>query len=268
MKVRVCELCNGEAAVYCSSDSAFLCWNCDSKVHGANFLVARHDRRTVCSKCKGLTCDRVSGIGLQPVRPICHSCSLESPGDDDLDSLSSPSPSACISTTESCASPPKKIDFDSLKSDGVVSSSSVTGEHSSKLPARFSGKVTSKSKSRAPRAVESKAEDVFVNWCRRLGLSGSCEVATAIQALRICLDELTVLPLRVSLAASLWFSMRLCGDISSSTWQILKRLEEVSGVPAKLILGAESKLARALKTRKTRRRDQHVDVEEEGWAEC
>ncbi|XP_031095073.1 uncharacterized protein LOC115999357 [Ipomoea triloba] len=29
--VRSCELCNGEAAICCPSDSAFLCWSCDAK---------------------------------------------------------------------------------------------------------------------------------------------------------------------------------------------------------------------------------------------
>ncbi|KAA8541538.1 hypothetical protein F0562_022690 [Nyssa sinensis] len=268
----VCELCNGEAALYCSSDSAFLCWNCDSKVHGANFLVARHVRRTVCSECKGFTNNRISGVGFQPVRPICRSCLPES-CDDDLDSLSSTSSSACISSTESCATQPKRIDFDRLRTDRIVSSASVTELSGEKCTGRFTGEVTSRNtKNRetktktqrplAPSNVYSKAEGVLVNWCRKLGLCGSDVVAVACNTFGICCDELTVLPFRVSLAAAFWFSLRLCGDRSASTLQILKRLEEISGVPAKLILAAESKLARVLKSRKAR------EQQEEGWAEC
>ncbi|KAK7255066.1 hypothetical protein RIF29_28468 [Crotalaria pallida] len=48
-----CELCNNsEASVYCPSDSAFLCSNCDSTVHHANFLVARHLRYSLSSSSK------------------------------------------------------------------------------------------------------------------------------------------------------------------------------------------------------------------------
>uniref|UniRef100_A0A5B7AGE1 Putative B-box zinc finger protein 32-like n=1 Tax=Davidia involucrata TaxID=16924 RepID=A0A5B7AGE1_DAVIN len=276
MKARVCELCNGEAALYCPSDSAFLCWKCDSKVHAANFLVARHVRRTVCSKCKGVTNNRISGVGFQPVRPVCRSCLPETSGDD-LDSLSSTSFSACISSTESCGTPTKRIDFDRLITHRIVSSGSVTELSGEKLPGRFTGEVTSRNtknretKTRSPAAskVDSKAEGVLVNWCRKLGLTGSDAVPVASKALGVCCNELTVLPFRVFLAASLWFSLRLCGDRSASTWQILKRLEEISGVPAKLILGAESKLARVLKMRKPQpqpRSDQQD--QEEGWAEC
>lgn len=46
------------------------------------------------------------------------------------------------------------------------------------------------------------------------------------------------------------------------TWKVLKRLEEISGVPAKLILAAESKLERALS-----KEQRHLDLKE-GWAEC
>ncbi|KAG2613466.1 B-box zinc finger protein 32-like [Panicum virgatum] len=39
-----CELCGAPAAVHCAADAAFLCAACDAKVHGANFLAARHRR--------------------------------------------------------------------------------------------------------------------------------------------------------------------------------------------------------------------------------
>uniref|UniRef100_A0A2P2R0T3 Secreted protein n=1 Tax=Rhizophora mucronata TaxID=61149 RepID=A0A2P2R0T3_RHIMU len=70
-----------------------------------------------------------------------------------------------------------------------------------------------------------------------------------------------MLPLRVSLAASFWFGVRLCGAKSVSTWQNLRRLEELSGVPAKLIAAVELKLERVSRVGTAR-----PDTKE-GWAE-
>ncbi|KAK6946791.1 B-box-type zinc finger [Dillenia turbinata] len=50
-----CELCSNPARMYCESDQASLCWSCDEKVHGANFLVAKHMRCLLCHACQCLT---------------------------------------------------------------------------------------------------------------------------------------------------------------------------------------------------------------------
>ncbi|KAF3583678.1 hypothetical protein F2Q69_00030766 [Brassica cretica] len=50
-----CELCGGDASVFCEADSAFLCRKCDRWVHGANFLAWRHVRRVLCTACYKLT---------------------------------------------------------------------------------------------------------------------------------------------------------------------------------------------------------------------
>ncbi|WRX26444.1 B-box-type zinc finger - like 10 [Theobroma cacao] len=47
---KLCELCQEEAFVYCLADAAFLCWQCDDKVHQANFLVARHLHLSGCKR--------------------------------------------------------------------------------------------------------------------------------------------------------------------------------------------------------------------------
>ncbi|KAF8392818.1 hypothetical protein HHK36_021055 [Tetracentron sinense] len=263
MKLRVCELCNGEASLYCVSDSAFLCWNCDARVHGANFLVARHVRRTVCPKCRGFDGNRYSGVRFGPSRSICRSCSPES-GVDDLEYSSSSLSlsSACISSTESVSTvPKKKIAY------------SISVPEVSSFPAKFSGDDSTKRiknsrgqsktlSSRVPANVDTKAEGIMVNWCRKLGLKNSCSVPLASHAFGLFLQKLTVLPFRVSLASSLWLSLKLCEGQKASTCQNLKKLEEISGVPAKLIVLAETKLCRILKMRKP----QHD--QEEGWAEC
>lgn len=86
-KIRACELCNAEAVVFCPSDAAFLCCNCDAKVHGANFLVARHLRRTVCSTCDTFTGDFISGAAAPP-----NSCPSCAPASSSLSSTSTTSP--------------------------------------------------------------------------------------------------------------------------------------------------------------------------------
>lgn len=48
----LCEFCGVvRAVVYCKSDSARLCLNCDGSVHAANSLSRRHPRSLICDKC-------------------------------------------------------------------------------------------------------------------------------------------------------------------------------------------------------------------------
>ncbi|MCE3214697.1 hypothetical protein HAX54_053072 [Datura stramonium] len=48
----VCDLCGVvRAEVYCKSDSARLCLQCDGFVHSANPLSRRHSRSLICDKC-------------------------------------------------------------------------------------------------------------------------------------------------------------------------------------------------------------------------
>lgn len=69
-----CDLCSGTAKMYCESDQASLCWDCDAKVHGANFLVAKHTRCLLCSACQSLTPWKATGLRLAPTFCVCDSC--------------------------------------------------------------------------------------------------------------------------------------------------------------------------------------------------
>ncbi|KAG6657886.1 zinc finger protein CONSTANS-LIKE 4-like isoform X1 [Carya illinoinensis] len=69
-----CELCKVPARTYCESDQASLCWNCDAKVHGANFLVARHSRTLLCHSCHSQTPWKASGSKLGHTVSVCESC--------------------------------------------------------------------------------------------------------------------------------------------------------------------------------------------------
>ena len=69
-----CELCKIPARTFCESDQASLCWDCDAKVHGANFLVARHSRALLCHACQSQTPWKASGPKLGNTVSICENC--------------------------------------------------------------------------------------------------------------------------------------------------------------------------------------------------
>ncbi|CAL1352755.1 unnamed protein product [Linum trigynum] len=74
--MKECELCQagGGARVFCESDQASLCWDCDEKVHGANFLVAKHSRILLCHVCHFPTPWTASGPKLGHTVSFCDSC--------------------------------------------------------------------------------------------------------------------------------------------------------------------------------------------------
>lgn len=74
MGKKMCELCDRVARMFCDSDQASLCWDCDGKVHGANFLVAKHTRCLLCSVCQSLTPWKASGLRFGPTVSICEFC--------------------------------------------------------------------------------------------------------------------------------------------------------------------------------------------------
>ncbi|KAJ0250951.1 BBX28 [Hirschfeldia incana] len=81
MGKKKCDLCDGVARTYCESDQASLCWDCDGKVHGANFLVAKHTRCLLCTSCQSLTPWKAAGLRLGPTFSVCESCvALKSAG--------------------------------------------------------------------------------------------------------------------------------------------------------------------------------------------
>lgn len=69
-----CELCNSEAKIFCESDQARLCWDCDDKVHAANFLVAKHTRTALCQVCHCTTPWKASGPKLGRTVSVCGAC--------------------------------------------------------------------------------------------------------------------------------------------------------------------------------------------------
>uniref|UniRef100_A0A2P2ILD7 Putative zinc finger protein CONSTANS-LIKE 11 n=1 Tax=Rhizophora mucronata TaxID=61149 RepID=A0A2P2ILD7_RHIMU len=79
MKMKKCELCKFPARTFCESDQASLCWDCDARVHGANFLVARHSRGLLCHTCQSLTPWRASGSKLGHTISVCERCTGEPP---------------------------------------------------------------------------------------------------------------------------------------------------------------------------------------------
>ncbi|KAF9609268.1 hypothetical protein IFM89_014462 [Coptis chinensis] len=72
--IKECDLCNLPAKMYCESDQASLCWNCDSKIHSANFLVAKHTRSLLCHLCQFPTSWTASGPKLGSTVSMCEVC--------------------------------------------------------------------------------------------------------------------------------------------------------------------------------------------------
>lgn len=69
-----CELCNRLARIYCESDHANLCWDCDLKVHSANFLVAKHSRSLLCHVCQSSTAWSAAGAKIGRTASVCERC--------------------------------------------------------------------------------------------------------------------------------------------------------------------------------------------------
>ncbi|KAK4777387.1 hypothetical protein SAY87_017574 [Trapa incisa] len=72
--MRSCALCDAPARAFCGSDQAALCWDCDAKVHSANFLVARHSRTLLCHACQRPTPWTASGAKLGHTVSVCDDC--------------------------------------------------------------------------------------------------------------------------------------------------------------------------------------------------
>ncbi|KAG0473986.1 hypothetical protein HPP92_015843 [Vanilla planifolia] len=74
---RTCDACKGAAAaavLFCRADAAFLCANCDLRVHGANKLASRHERVWLCEVCEqapaAVTCKADAAA-------LCSSCDAD-----------------------------------------------------------------------------------------------------------------------------------------------------------------------------------------------
>lgn len=84
-EMKNCELCKLPARTFCESDQASLCWDCDSKVHGANFLVERHTRTLLCHACQSQTPWKASGAKLGNTLSLCEICAGGTKIDDEQD---------------------------------------------------------------------------------------------------------------------------------------------------------------------------------------
>lgn len=107
--------------------------------------------------------------------------------------------------------------------------------------------------------AEMKVEIVFRKWFRHLNLRNPSTVPLAMDLMEKGLQKLGALSrqkIKICLAASFWLAATLCEK--QNHLPPVKRLEECSGIPSKLILLAESRLGRILR----------LKMQEEGSAEC
>ncbi|KAL9228447.1 hypothetical protein vseg_004030 [Gypsophila vaccaria] len=238
-----CELCGKGANVYCPADNAFLCVGCDEKVHCVNFLVARHVRVRVCPECcthyAGKSYSSVGGTlaALRNTKMNFESCSCSPQAEGNEDEFRDEYD--CLSSSSSCVS-------------------STTGEET-EAGVSSSSSTLSRRKRIKSVVVDVKAEGILVIWSRTFDVDESRVVRTAISLLST--NKMMTLPFRVSLAASFWVAMKLHTP-RTATCHNLRRLEQISGVPAKLIAALEPRAARVNKRKQSR------EDHEEGWAEC
>ncbi|MED6216142.1 hypothetical protein PIB30_004626 [Stylosanthes scabra] len=261
MKERLCELCNQKASLFCASDSAFLCSKCDATVHNANFLVARHLRRLLCFNCNSFSGIYISGASSPRTadsHTTCRSCSPP----DEANSLSSPPPSsstssACVSSSEPRSrnnnnnkirtkhSPEKRIRTVTSSGSAVTTDDEDFSTPKQKR-ARNNNNGGGSGSDEVGRAVR-KAYSVFAKWSEELGLGlndGERVSSLACRSLRVWFGkwkEGVGIPYKVGCATSFWLGVRFCGI---ATFENLRKMEVMSGVPAKLILQAYAFLAR------------------------
>ncbi|GMJ06450.1 hypothetical protein HRI_004314200 [Hibiscus trionum] len=104
--MKSCELCMSAATTYCESDQASLCCHCDAKVHGANFLVARHARCLLCHACQARTPWRATGFKLGRAVTVCETCvnggdreESQAENDDEDENSNTPTPASGSSSS-------------------------------------------------------------------------------------------------------------------------------------------------------------------------
>ncbi|KAJ8545611.1 hypothetical protein K7X08_018194 [Anisodus acutangulus] len=134
--MKKCELCSSIATVYCESDQASLCWDCDARVHTANFLVAKHSRILLCNSCQSLTPWTGSGSKLGPTVSVCQTCfprnnndgtdqdhDLDDDDDDDDDDVSSDGDNQVVPFSSSTTDQPRPLSLASSSSSSEESTS-------------------------------------------------------------------------------------------------------------------------------------------------
>ncbi|EOA17804.1 hypothetical protein CARUB_v10006202mg [Capsella rubella] len=136
-----CDYCGTEKAlIYCKSDSARLCLNCDVNVHSANPLSQRHTRSFLCEKCflqpTAIHClnEKVSlcqgcqwnasnctGLGhiLQNLNPY-SGCPSPSDFTKVWSSNSEPSVSNWVSPFDDCTKINELVDWDGLSASMIT----------------------------------------------------------------------------------------------------------------------------------------------------
>jgi len=108
-------------------------------------------------------------------------------------------------------------------------------------------------------SAEMKVEMVLRKWCRYLNLRSPSIVPLAMDLVEKGLQKLGALTrqkIKICLAASFWLAATL--SLKQAHLPPVKKLEECSGIPSKLILLAEFRLGRILR----------LKMQEEGSAEC
>ncbi|XP_047312925.1 uncharacterized protein LOC124916239 [Impatiens glandulifera] len=235
---KICDFCgHNKALLFCQShpDVVFLCFECDVQIHQGHD-AARHVRCSIiCSQCQLL---------LTPI---------QDDSDEDLASCSTSE----SSTTETVAVTSKKRKrTDSMTPDQFSSS---TGDHSIP-PLVIDGDST---KLGPPKSL------MVEDWCESMCLNAEAKLMVVQIAGRLRWNELkSDIPLSISVAAMILRGLKVLGFFSGPVWphnlKLFAKLAKLAGAPTDLIQDAESRLDKAAKILKQRRRQQ---LSQEGWDE-
>eukprot|EP00252_Welwitschia_mirabilis_P013496 TRINITY_DN2968_c0_g1_i1.p1 TRINITY_DN2968_c0_g1~~TRINITY_DN2968_c0_g1_i1.p1 ORF type:complete len:264 (-),score=6.09 TRINITY_DN2968_c0_g1_i1:170-961(-) len=175
MKIRLCELCGEEEArVFCCSDSAYLCEKCDEYVHSANFIVARHLRIVLCSRCRKRRsdCAVITGarsVSLRDLCLFCFACRTDMCG------------SSC-QTASALAGKNARIPRNAEETDSGLAGVRSNGRIVRKAEQAASGSVGVTKNGRTVK----KAETVMKRWHLWLGLKNPSTVSVSVKIFRKC----------------------------------------------------------------------------------
>lgn len=153
--------------MYCDSDQASLCWDCDLKVHGANFLVARHSRTLLCQVCQTPTPWSAAGANLGPTLSICRNCSGE-----DSRGLPAQERESCVAGEISGSAGGDVLDLDEEDLDDDVNSDESGEEEVEEEEDEGENQVVPWSSSSAPETAKFPSSDNFSDlWNSRSSFS-------------------------------------------------------------------------------------------------
>lgn len=120
----ICIVCEMAAAVYCENDQAYLCSECDHKIHSSNLVASRHVRVKVCELCRKAS---ATVYCKNDQAYLCDECDTEIHSNNPLASRHDIVPVAKMAVSSGCCPPSVKQDPGKLCVNSEPSTGSSIG---------------------------------------------------------------------------------------------------------------------------------------------